>query len=280
MADALEVPVEVPAWLKAEIVPLAWAWALRRRDGVVLGFTSHDRDLERGGIIYRAAPGMVPSAISLSASLEADTMDVAGALSSEAITVDDLNAGRWDGAELSLHAANWEDEGEPLIPIASGTLGTVERKRGAFSAELKTAAHWLDGPVAPATSPDCRAMLGDKDCRVDVGPLTQRVVLGESQGRSVVVDTVIAAGVYAFGSLRLLGGDNCGLSFPVRKQDGQVLTLARDMPFPVAAGTRAELIQGCDKRLAICRTRFANAINFRGEPYLPGMDYVTRYPGS
>ena len=123
-------------------------------------------------------------------------------------------------------------------------------------------------------------MLGDKDCRVDVGPLTQRVVLGESQGRSVVVETVIAGGVYAFGSLRLLGGDNCGLSFPVRKQDGQVLALARDMPFPVAAGTRAEIIQGCDKRLAICRTRFANAINFRGEPYLPGMDYVTRYPGS
>lgn len=272
--------LEVPAWLKAEIVPLAWLWTLRRKDGVVLGFTSHDRDMERGGLTYRAAPGMVPSAISLSASLEADTMDIDGALSNAAITAVDLDAGRWDGAEILLHAANWEDAGDALILIASGTLGTVERKRGAFSAELKTAAHRLDASVVPATSPDCRAMLGDKDCRVDTGPLTKLVRLASGEGRMVEVETVLSAEGYGFGSLRLLCGNNCGLHFPVRAQDGQRLTLARDLPEPVAAGMLAEIIQGCDKRLTTCRTRFANAINFRGEPYLPGIDYVTRYPGA
>lgn len=275
-ADALVVP----AWLKADIVPLAWLWTLRRKDGVVLGFTSHDRDMERGGVTHRAAPGMVPSAISLSGSLDADTMDIKGALSSDAIKAVDLDAGRWDGAEISLHAANWEDADDAPILIANGTLGTVERKRGAFSAELKTAAHRLDASVVPATSPDCRALLGDKDCRVDMGPLTQMVRLASGAGRTVEVATAIAEGAYVFGSLRLLGGKNCGLHFPVRMQDGQRLTLARDLPHEVEAGTLAEIVQGCDKRMATCRSRFANAINFRGEPYLPGMDYITRYPGS
>lgn len=275
-ADALVVP----AWLKADIVLLAWLWTLRRKDGVVLGFTSHDRDMERGGVTYRAAPGMVPSAISLSGSLDADTMDIKGALSSDAIKAGDLDAGRWDGAEISLHAANWEDADDAPILIANGTLGTVERKRGAFSAELKTAAHRLDASVVPATSPDCRALLGDKDCRVDMGPLTQMVRLASGADRTVEVATVIAEGAYLFGSLRLLGGQNCGLHFPVRMQDGQRLTLARDLPHEVEAGALAEIVQGCDKRMATCRSRFANAINFRGEPYLPGMDYITRYPGS
>jgi hypothetical protein len=44
------------------------------------------------------------------------------------------------------------------------------------------------------------------------------------------------------------------------------------------AGTRVELREGCDRRLETCATRFANAINFQGEPFLPGNDLITRYP--
>ena len=35
---------------------------------------------------------------------------------------------------------------------------------------------------------------------------------------------------------------------------------------------------GCDKRLATCRARFANAVNYRGFPHMPGNDFVTYYP--
>src|SRR3546814_9263483 len=39
-----------PDWLREELVTLAWCWRLSRRDGVVVGLTSHDRDLTVGGI--------------------------------------------------------------------------------------------------------------------------------------------------------------------------------------------------------------------------------------
>ncbi|HRE35473.1 MAG TPA: DUF2163 domain-containing protein, partial [Sphingopyxis terrae] len=87
-----------PAWLRAEVVTLAWCWRLSRRDGVVLGLTSHDRDLLIDGVPYCAAPGMKPSAIETSDSLDASTMDLEGAISSDAIAARDLDAGRWDGA--------------------------------------------------------------------------------------------------------------------------------------------------------------------------------------
>jgi len=34
----------------------------------------------------------------------------------------------------------------------------------------------------------------------------------------------------------------------------------------------------CDKRFATCRDRFANGINFRGFPHIPGNDFVIAYP--
>ena len=37
---------------------------------------------------------------------------------------------------------------------------------------------------------------------------------------------------------------------------------------------------GCNKRLETCRDRFANALNFRGFPNIPGQDAVLRYAAS
>ena len=43
-----------PDWLREELVTLAWCWRLARRDGVVIGLTSHDRDLIVGTLIPAA----------------------------------------------------------------------------------------------------------------------------------------------------------------------------------------------------------------------------------
>jgi uncharacterized phage protein (TIGR02218 family) len=74
-----------------------------------------------------------------------------------------------------------------------------------------------------------------------------------------------------------LTGANAGLESRVVANAAASVTL-RDVPaFAVAAGTRVELVQGCDKRFSTCVGRFANAVNFRAEPHLPGNDLLTRY---
>src|SRR3546814_5511472 len=89
--------------LERELVGLAFCWRLDRRDGVSMGLTSHDRDLMVDGLIYRASPGMLPSAVSVGAGLDVDSMDVKGALTSDALSEADLKAGRWVGAALVLY---------------------------------------------------------------------------------------------------------------------------------------------------------------------------------
>ena len=74
-------------------------------------------------------------------------------------------------------------------------------------------------------------------------------------------------------------GANCGLASPVIAVEAAVLHLAEAPAFALTEPVRVRLTEGCDKQLATCRDRFANAANFRGEAHLPGNDLLTRYPG-
>ncbi|MGH6653326.1 MAG: DUF2163 domain-containing protein [Sphingopyxis sp.] len=276
MAESLTA---APDWLREELVTLAWCWRLARRDGVVVGLTSHDRDLMVDGTPYRAAPGMKPSALETKDSLEVETMDLEGAVSSAAIAAADLDAGRWDGAQLVLMVTDWSAPDAAPVVVARGELGAVERRGAAFAAELQGVLRSLDGPACPATSPSCRAALGDRACRIDLAPLThvRRVVAVD--GRTVTLDAPVAAGTLAFGELLWTQGAACGLASPVIADDGTVLTLAEAPGVLPDLPARVRLTEGCDRQLATCSARFANAANFRGEAHLPGNDLLTRYPG-
>ena len=267
------------AMLAQPLNTLAFCWRIERRDGVTIGLTSHDRDLTIGELAYRAAPGMTPSAVRSGIGLEAEDSDLAGALSSDAISEADLMAGRWDGAALELRLTQWEAPGGLWLLLARGEIGAVSRKGSAFTAELLGAAAILNGPVAPSTSPDCRARLGDRACRVDMSG-RRRVVAVSGVADSDVAIGGLVAGVYAFGTLRWLTGANAGLTQAVVDNGAARVTLADAPAFAVDAGALALLTEGCDRQLATCAGRFGNGVNFRGEPYLPGMDLLTRYPGA
>lgn len=269
------------AFLERELATAALCWRLERRDGVALGFTSHDRDLDVDGLAYRAVPGMLPSAISLSDGFDATALDVSGALTSESIRAEDLKAGRWDGAALAVFMVDWEAPDGARLEIARGELGEVALRGDAFEAELRGPTARLDRPVVEQTSPECRAALGDRRCRVDMAPRTllTRIAAVPSEDR-IDVGEASPGDAYGYGAVRWLGGANSGLASAVLSSAGTELTLREPPPFAPAVGDLVELREGCDKRFATCAGRFGNAVNFRGEPHLPGMDLLTRYPGA
>lgn len=271
----------MPAFLERELATIAFCWRLERRDGIALGFTTHDRDLARDGLIYRAAPGMLPSAISVSDGFRADALEISGALTSDAISAADLAAGRWDGAAVRVFMLDWEAPEGEILPVARGELGEVSVKADAFEAELRGPAALLDAPVAEQTSPECRARLGDGRCRVDMAGRTRLTRIAAIAAADVVeVEDGGLANEHGGGRLRWLGGANSGLESPVLSSDGAVLTLFEPPAFVPVPGDLVELMEGCDKLPATCAGRFGNILNFRGEPHLPGIDLLTRYPGA
>jgi uncharacterized phage protein (TIGR02218 family) len=271
----------VAEFLEKALTTIAFCWRLERRDGVAIGFTTHDRDLAIEGLTYRSTPGMLPSAITLSDGFELDSVDVKGALTSDAITAEDLRVGRWDGASVAIFMVDWEQPDRERVQIARGELGEVKVQGEAFEAEMRGPTAALERPVVELTSPECRAQLGDKRCRVNLAPRTRltRVVAAVEEA---VIDVADAAtgNAYAYGRLRWISGANSGLESPVLGSDGVRLTLREPPFFPAAAGDLVEIREGCDKRLSTCGGRFGNVANFRGEPHLPGLDLLTRYPGA
>ena len=77
--------------------------------------------------------------------------------------------------------------------------------------------------------------------------------------------------------MRWFDGPHAGVTMQVLAAGptGVVLDVPLDPDLP--AGLPVEVREGCDRTLETCATRFANAINFQGEPFLPGNDLVARY---
>ncbi len=265
------------AFLQPELTTIAYLWRIERRDGVTLGFTSHDHDLVRDGLSYRAAPGMVPSAIERSDGFEADSVELAGALTSDAITADDLIAGRWDGAALSVSMIDWSAPEGEAVALVRGELGSIETMEGKFSAELRGPSSVLDAAVCEEMTPECRASLGDRRCRIDMAGRRRMAKIVLVSDTVVTLDVSADDGLYAFGRLRWIDGVNAGLISVIAASSGASVTLREPPAFVAEAGTRVELSEGCDRRFSTCAARFDNAVNFRGEPHLPGADLLTRY---
>lgn len=259
-----------------ELDTAATFWRIFRRDGIAVGFTSHDRDLVFGGIRHRAAPGMVPAAIRMTSDLSEDSAGVEGALSHDSIREADLSAGLFDRAAVEIGIVDWETLDHHAM--YSGALGRIEDDRHVFSAELKSAKQVLEQDLVPRTSPTCRAVFCAPGCGLSANKFTKRVVLAAIDlDLNRVQFTGLISSEYIDGQLRFLGGPQTGTAFGILSANGDWLTLDRPMDGTVAIGTPAELREGCDHTLATCSSRFGNAINFRGEPFLPGNDLLARY---
>lgn len=266
-------------WFAQPLETVATYWRVLRRDGVTLGFTSHDRDVWFEGVLHRASPGMVPSAIRRNAGLEEDSADVSGALSHDAINAADLAAGRYDGARVRIGLVDWSTGVSETVWV--GSLGTVSEEDHGFSAELVSRKAELLRSAVPRTSPACRAAFCGPGCTLSPAFFTHEAIVGASDPTTSSVSLMCDAppADLVGGTLQWLDGPGAGTTVPIRAalEDG-ALVLAPYPDTPVPAGARALVREGCDHRLDTCADRFANAANFRGEPFLPGNDLLARYP--
>lgn len=265
-------------WFSNALETVATFWRVLRRDGVTLGFTTHDHDLWFDGIAHRAMPGMIPSAIRRSADFEPDSAEVQGALTHDTISAEDLASGRFDGARVAIGLVDW-DTRERLV-LYQGAIGAVSEEAGQFTAALQSRKAELQIDPIPRTSPGCRANFCGPGCALSPVRFEHEAVLVSSDpaSNSVVVTSEVAAGLLAGGSIRWLDGPFAGAIMGILGVQGSGLVLDIPLDATLTAGLRAIVREGCNRTLATCSARFGNAINFQGEPFLPGNDLIARYP--
>ncbi len=262
------------AHLAGEVTSLAICWQLTLVGGTVMGFTDHTSDLTISSVLYKAATGFSPTSVETKDKFSVDNLDVAGILDTAAITEVDIMAGKYDFAEILIFMVNVTDLTQGIVTHRRGWLGEVSLKNGQFVAEVRGLAQKLQQNIVELFSPTCRAVFGDGRCKANLASYTVGGTVNTITSRQVFISTAMtqAAGYFSGGEIQWLTGANAGRRMEIKEFSNTQFTLVLPMPNNVAAGDTFNAIAGCDKTIGTCATRFSNAVNFRGEPYVPGMD--------
>jgi uncharacterized phage protein (TIGR02218 family) len=279
------IGVALQAHLAGELTKLATCWRATLTNSTVYGFTDHDKDIVYSGVVYESATGFAATDVASGSSLDVDNLEVAGMLVSPAITDDDLHAGIWDGAEIKIFQVNWSDLTMGAINLRIGHIGQVVAGRNAFRAELLGLTQAYTRSIGEITSAACRATLGDARCGVNLAAggspelFTQTGTVDAFDAVTLVLTDAArteATSFFQYGVVTFTSGANIGLSFEVKESAVGTITLQLPPPYTVAAGDGYSAVAGCDKKLRTCIDRFNNVVNFRGEPYLQGLDKLVQ----
>ena len=278
--------IGLAAHLAQSETTLATCWKLVREDGVVLGFTDHDRALSFGGTAFVPAHGLDGGEVPARLGAQVETSEVLGVLSAEAITEDDILLGRYDGAVVETWRVNWADANQ-RVQLRRDTIGEITREDGVFRAELRSAQQGLNAVRGRIYQGLCDATVGDARCGVD---LTAPALRGFATVTAIEDDhRLLVAGLggfdegwFDFGSAAWTDGQRIGLRDGVvthqRVSGDDMLGFGAAVGEWVSVGDTVTVTAGCDRRFASCRSKFANAVNFRGFPHIPGSDFVLRHP--
>jgi len=280
------LPAGLAASLSSGATTLATCWRLTRTDGVILGFTDHDRPLTFENVLFEPEAGVETAAREESAGLVVDNTAGLGALSSAAIDEADVLSGRWDGARIAIFSVDWTNPDDRLLVFA-GTFGEIRRRDAAFEVEVAGLKADLDRPVGRVYQPTCDAVLGDERCGVDLEQpafSANGAVLTAPDARTVRVSGLdgFENGWFEGGAVSWTSGARAGLVDRIARHTvssaGVELGLAERAAAPVAPGDAFLASAGCDRRFETCRDKFVNLLNFRGFHRMPGDDYLYSYP--
>ena len=270
------------------LTTLCRAWAIVRTDGTAFGFTDHDQDLSFDGITFRADTGLSAAALAQSTGLSVDNTEALGALSDASVREDDIEAGRFDHADVRAWMVNWAEPETRWLQFR-GTIGELRRADGAFHAELRGLTEALNRPLGRIYQKPCTAVLGDGTCAFDLDTAGYRH-LGPADrvidARTFEWDALTSfdTGWFQRGRLDVVSGVAEGLWGMIKRDafdDGvRRVELWEPIRGAIEAGDTVQLTAGCDKRFDTCRLKFNNLVNFQGFPDLPGDDWVMAYPSS
>ncbi len=272
--------------LKTGSTTVCRAWIVKRKDGVILGFTDHDEDLDFDDVLFAARSGLTAFALQKTTGMAVDNTEAMGALSDASVREEDILAGRYDGAEVIAYLVNWANVSERSV-LFRGTFGEMVRSQGTFRVELRGLTEALNTPSGRVYHSGCGAVFGDSRCRVDLTlPSVTRIssIVEVHDGRILLFGGLedFPDGWFVGGHAELIGGVGKGQIGRVKSD--RLLEGVRYVELWQSFGLRphtedfVRLVAGCDKMASTCRTKFDNFLNFRGFPHIPGEDWLRSNP--
>jgi uncharacterized phage protein (TIGR02218 family) len=265
---------------------LSTCWRITRLDDAILGFTDHDRPLSFDGTDFVPASGLDGGEASAKLGAQIDTSEVVGILDAAAIAEDDILLGRYDGALVETFRVNWRDTSVRDL-VSRTSIGEITREDGRFRAELRSGQQALNVQKGRLYQSLCDAALGDARCTVDLTDSRYSAAASVAGARDRYRLAVTGIGGFdeswfGFGTALWTAGRRNGVRDQIlshaRIGGVDIFGFAAPVGDWVVPGDAFTAFAGCDRRFRTCSQKFANTVNFRGFPHIPGNDFVLSYP--
>ena len=274
------------AHLQSGATTLCFCWRLIRSDGITYGLTDHDAELWFDGTEFVPATGGDGSEQAVKLGGATDTSELLAVVTSSAITEDDIRLGRYDGASVETWRVNWRDTAVRHL-MRRDRIGEITLEDGVFRCELRSAQSDLNRKQGRYYQALCGTELGSAQCGIALNApayaASGTVLSVEGTSRLRVAGlTGFKPGWFGFGKLTWKSGNKAGLCDRIAGHGSDALGVWLDLDTEVAewvvAGDAFGATAGCDRLFSTCRDRFANSVNFRGFPHIPGSDFILTYP--
>lgn len=264
--------------LASNVTFLCQVWTMTATDSTVAAYAAHTRDISFESVTYKAAP-VEPTRFTQTLGLaKANHVELFGVFD-DIVTEEDIQGGRWKNAKIVFQIVDYLSLGDGSVGKMRGQAGRFTINNGTFTVELRSISDLLTQEIGSLTSPlDRNRQLSD--LVADVGPYTfARGITAVVDRMNFTVDGVAKDDDYfAYGKCTWTSGDNDGRSMEIKANVGNAIELQLPMLSLPEVGDTVELLAGYDGTIDQARDKFSAAENFVGEPYLPGIRGILRFP--
>lgn len=197
------------------VTTLCQLWEIRSRDGErVVQATDHDCPISFRGDNFEPGLALEASNLRRTVSLSPEPLDLKGALTADGLTENDLSAGVWDGASVTIWRVDWSAP-DHYVWLWSGYLTSITQEGGAFQVQLASIKSDLERTIGRVFGRRCDADFGDARCGVDVGGVPQ-----SSCDKRFATCRDVFGNADSFRGFPHMPGNDAVISGPGEKRDG------------------------------------------------------------
>jgi len=247
--------------------------------GIDYGYTNHDKQLLVGGITYIPSPGLKHLNTYYSDSAEVSTSKFKMAY----VDIDEelVRSGVFDNAEYLILRVAWDDLDAGSYEHDRGRLAVNKWDENEMTHESQGYERDLVRKIGSQHTLACPHQFGDQFNRTKPGACTLSIASFTSSSSVVSIEaqrmkiTIGSTGEpdkeFNNGILTWTSGNNTNTSVPVKIHNvGGTETIEFAIPtfLLIEVGDGFNVVSGCDKTFSQCNSKFNNAINFGGDPFI------------
>lgn len=248
-------------------------------NGSYHGFTDHNESITTLGFTFNPAPGLQKIKMNNSTGSSISNTELGSAWVD--IPEDDLKAGKFDNAKVSLYWVNWEHPEYGGYLSYSGKIGSISWSESGFIADIVSHMKDLEKLFSLSFTANCRHDLFSTSVTPGIaGYCGINKLLHTFQGTITHINVPYysfevsgsclgkAANYFAFGEIKVTSGINEGAILPIKNIVDTTLAFSLPTPYDFAIGDTFTISGGCDKTAATCKAKFNNILNFGGFPHI------------